>query len=98
MPWSRGRYYFRSKRQGGRVVNKYLGRGTLAQAAAALDTEERARRQAEAAHWRATRHELDDLNAQVAHCYEPIEPLAPAALVAAGYHPHDPRGLNRRRE
>ena len=98
MAWERGRYYVRKIKRNGRVISDYLGGGKRGRTAAARDAKQRARRQAEAARWRATRQELDDLNAQVAHCYELIELLARAALVAAGYHQHDRGEWRRRRE
>ena len=96
MSWLRGSYYVRSVKRHGRVIHEYVGGGKRGRTAAARDAKQRARRQAEAARWRATRQELDDLDGQVAHCCELIELLARAALVAAGYHQHD-RGEWRRR-
>jgi len=51
MAGNRGRYYVRKSNEAGRVVSLYLGSGTPGQAAAAVDAEERAVREAAAAAW-----------------------------------------------
>jgi hypothetical protein len=89
-------YYTRSRRVGGRIRRQYVGRGELAELAAAADASRRAqsRRQAEEqraarARWQAAEQLLRQLDAGV-------ELLAHAALLAAGYRQHA-RGAWRRR-
>jgi hypothetical protein len=95
MPWSaRGKrsFYYTSRRIGGRVVNTYLGRGPLAQMAAAEVERRRRDRAAARARLAAADADLADLADLVAAA----ELLAKAALLAAGYHRHS-RGRWRRR-
>ena len=81
-------YYYRSRREGGRVVRDYYGSGDEARLAAAVDAERRrlrdrdreAKRVERAA--RATAEQL--LNELAAGS----DLLVAAALLAAGYHRH----------
>jgi cob(I)alamin adenosyltransferase len=95
MGWERG-YYYRARKEGGRVVRQYVGKGTLAELAAETDAFERQRREAERAAWRAERAELEALDAPLAELNHLADLLARAALVAAGYRQHN-RGEWRRR-
>jgi hypothetical protein len=88
-------YYTRSRRVGGRIRRQYVGRGELAELAAAADACRRAQRQiqaqeqrAEKARWQAAAQLLLELDAGV-------DLLAQAALLAAGFRQHD-RGEWRR--
>jgi crotonobetainyl-CoA:carnitine CoA-transferase CaiB-like acyl-CoA transferase len=81
-----GRYYTRSRREGGRVVREYVGRDPLAELAA---EEDRIRRELEEAERERQREELERLKALAApvlEVSEAAEVLAHAHLVAAGYH------------
>ena len=83
-----GRYYTRSRREGGRVVREYVGTGPLAELAA---EEDRARRELEEARREREREEMERLEALAApvlEVSEAAEILAHAHLIAAGYHRH----------
>jgi hypothetical protein len=99
MAWERRergeRYYTRSRRAEGRVVREYVGGGALGEFAARTDTEERERREAEAASGRAEVKRLEELAAPVVQLYEVAEALARAHLIATGCHRH--KGEWRRR-
>jgi hypothetical protein len=47
MGWERGRYYTRSRREGGRVVREYVGAGPAAALISQFDAIERVRREGE---------------------------------------------------
>ena len=96
MAYQRNGYYYRSKREGDRVVTEYLGRGDLAEAIAQLDAFDRARRMEEAEAFRAECKDLDAVDAAVEQLCETAELLARGSLLAAGYHQHH-RGTWRRR-
>jgi hypothetical protein len=81
MGWWRGCYY-RSRRVGGRVVNRYLGKGPAALQAASADSAQRQQRQVR----RRRIQELAGLEEPVVALAERAALLASAALVAAGYH------------
>jgi hypothetical protein len=95
MSWAtrgRGRFFYRNRRRGGRVVTEYLGRGPEALlAAAAADVGRKARRAVAAERARLAAADAES-NALVAV----VEALARAALLTAGYHRHA-RGTWRRR-
>ena len=78
------RYYYRKRRQGGRVVSEYVGAGELAETCAQLDALERQLRQAE----RQRLQELRALDAQLNHVCDLIRALTYAALLTTGHHTH----------
>ena len=101
MSWeTRGRgerYYTRSRRENGRVVREYVGRGPVAELAAEHDARCRLERD-EARRHRTERHAADaELDRAVAEADEVGELLARLALVASGYHRHHGGEWRRRR-
>ena len=82
------RYYYRKRRDGGRVVSEYIGSGPGAEAMATLDDyarilerQEREAWKAEVAHQREIDRALDDAGTL-------LRLLTHATLVANGYHSH----------
>lgn len=90
-----GRYYTRSRREGGRVVREYVGTGPHAELIAELDHRERDRRDGERTAWVATLADLRAAEAPVLALHDDVELLVRGALLAAGCHRH--RGEWRRR-
>jgi hypothetical protein len=88
MGWDQGRYYTRSRKVGGRVVREYVGAGILGEAAALLDADRRALREAERQAWHEEKARLQALDGPVLALDELADLLARAALTAAGYHRH----------
>ena len=101
MAWEKrergGRYYYRTRRVGGRVVKEYVGAGALAETAAERDRLERERRADDARRERAERERLAREEAPVAALDAAVTALTRAVLVVAGYHQHE-RGEWRRRK
>ena len=93
--WERG-YYYRARKVRGRVVREYVGKGPVADLAAALDADRRHEREAERAARPERRAELEALDAPLTALNDLADLLARAALVAAGYHQHK-RGEWRKR-
>jgi hypothetical protein len=83
-----GRYYTRSRREGGRVVREYVGRGPLAELAAQEDRERRELEEARREREGEEMERLRALAAPVLEVSEAAEILAHAHFVAAGYHRH----------
>jgi hypothetical protein len=89
MGWERqGRYYYRSRKVGGRVVRQYFGAGRGAELVAQMDALEREEREATRAARRAERAELEALEGALERMCQQAELLARAALVAAGFRQH----------
>jgi hypothetical protein len=81
-----GRYYTRSRREGGRIVREYVGAGIAGELASEADRIERELREAEEARQKAELERLENLAAPVLEVSEAAEVLARAHLVAAGFH------------
>jgi hypothetical protein len=94
----RGRYFTRSRREGGRVIREYVGKGALGESADAADKFRRAatkreleRTRAEAARW----ENADVLLQQIALA---MRLLVTAVLVDAGFHQHKRGEWRRKRD
>ncbi len=100
----RGRYYTRSRREGGRVVREYVGCGEKGELAAALDAERRADRDAERradrdaerAAIRAERERAQALDADLMGLHRAVDLLTRGALMAAGFERHKRQWRKRR--
>jgi hypothetical protein len=90
------RYYYRSKRVGGRVVTQYIGGDRSAELIAKLDDAGRAQARLAYLDERDDRNALDDEERAIAEWCNAVETVARAAIQAAGYHRHH-RGEWRKR-
>lgn len=91
-----GRYYVRSVWVRGRPVTRYIGRGEVADIVARRDAIEREWKRFRRREFEEERVWLQETEEQVIRACDQVEPLASAALVAAGFHKHN-RGVWRRR-
>ena len=89
-------YYYRSEREGGRVVKRYLGGGLHGMLAAELAAEEREERAAQRERERAERERWASLEVPAEELAVLTDALAGVALADAGYRRHA-RGEWRRR-
>lgn len=96
MGWDRRGYYYQARKENGRVVRQYVGRGRIAELAAEWDAIEREEREAERAERRATRATFEALDDAINQFNDLADRLARVALVAAGFHQHK-RGEWRKR-
>ena len=96
MAWDARGFYYRSKREGRRVVRQYLGTGPTAQAAAEVDEAIRTRRLAEREQERAVQAAARALEAKVEAVCGLADLVARAALLLAGFRQHQ-RGVWRRK-
>jgi hypothetical protein len=90
------RYYYRSRKIEGRVVNEYVGGGQAGMLAAREDESRRRTREAEQVALQADRDAFEAAAAAHDAFARSADALMTAALVAAGYHRHD-RGQWRKR-
>ena len=90
------RYYYRKRREGGRVVSEYIGGSDLAEAFVYLDEIEQDQRELEREIDRAERQEQQEIDHQVDEVISLARTLADATLLAAGYHRHKGQWRKRR--
>ncbi len=99
MTWCRdGRYYYRSRREGGRVISEYLGAGAVGAAAARCDEERRAQIAAKFERDRAAHDEARQLEAALHDLARVSDELLVETFAAAGYHRHHRGEWRRRRQ
>ncbi len=99
MAWeTRGgkRYYYRARKEDGRVVKEYVGTGPSAEIAALQDRSVREERATTARARRAEQDRLEAIDSEVTDIDHAIEAVTQVNLLLAGYHRHH-RGAWRRR-
>jgi hypothetical protein len=92
-----GPYYTRTRREGGRFVRQYFGRGELAHLLARLDASDREDRDEAAATERAQRSAVAEAFVLLADLETATDVVARAALVGAGFRQHHHGEWRRRR-
>jgi hypothetical protein len=90
-------YYYRQRREGGRLVSEYIGAGLLAELTAAQVADHREERMRARLRLAQQRREHAEMEEQIEQISELIEEHLAAELVAAGYHRHK-REWRRRRQ
>jgi hypothetical protein len=90
------RYYYRKRRQGGRVVSEYVGSGFLAELAAGMDETDRERKDLQRQAQQQLRAMSEELREQMAQLDDYTQTLTRAALLLAGFHPHKGQWRKRR--
>ena len=98
MAYRRGRYCYKSRREGGRVVTEYLGSGDLAQAIADLDYWERKARKLRQERERAAQDRERAIDRDIDAAGDLLRALAQGVLLASGYHQHKGQWRKRRDE
>lgn len=91
-----GRYYTRSRREGGRVIREYVGCGSKGVLAAAADADHRAEREAERAMIRAEQEQVRALDAEIVSLHRTFDVVTRGALLAAGFERHKRQWRKRR--
>ena len=81
-------YYYRKRREGGRVVSEYVGAGPLVELLAEEYAQDRAYREAEREAERLAREEYEAQDKHVADLVKLARVLTRAVLLDAGYHTH----------
>jgi hypothetical protein len=89
MPWqqrSKGKYYYRSRREGSRVKHDYYGTGPAAEMVASMDATERAERQSQADADAAMRKPFEKADGLLTRLITTSEELLSAVLLAEGFY------------
>ena len=101
MPWARvgsRRYYYRSQRVAGRPVRRYVGTGTVADLAAAVDDLRKLRRVIADRELKAEQTRRHQAETPLGALCRLTDFLTRATFVTAGYHQHDRGAWRRRRD
>ena len=85
-------YYYRAKKQNGRVIKEYLGRGERAKRAAQEDAQKKAARE----HDRTERQAWEAIDEHIAQLHQLTKLLSHSHLINAGFYQHH-RGEWRKR-
>ena len=88
MAYKRGGYWYRSRRNGGRVTTEYLGAGILGEFAAVMDAEEQERRRKEREAIDAERQAQAAIDGPLDTAAAELRGLIGEVLQGAGYHQH----------
>src|SRR5271165_7516822 len=91
------RYYYKSKRVGGRVESRYFGAGESGSLMAQIDEFERLERAAERWAEQEEREESDAEEQAVAEWFDGVQAVADAAMAEAGFHKHRGQWWRKRR-
>jgi hypothetical protein len=90
------RYYYKSRRVGGRIETTYFGTGEPASLMARIDEFEQLERAAERWAEREEREESAAEHKAIADWFDGVQAVADAAMAEAGFHKH--RGQWRRKQ
>jgi hypothetical protein len=99
MAWQRRnerKYYYRSRRENGQVINDYYGTGPLAWTAAKMDAAERDRQKAQAETQAALKRPFEEGDAPVDRLMAAGKELIGAVLLSEGFYRHDRGPWSRR--
>ena len=88
MAYRRGSYYYRSRREDGRIVTDYLGHGAVGQLAAEFDRLEQAERRKERRMCHQQMEFDSQLDKNVQLTTDAIRALTDAVLLCNGCHTH----------
>lgn len=84
----RGRYWYRTRREGGRVVADYLGAGVVGWLFARFDDDDAAERQRRADAERANRKRHAEIDKAIAEHGRLVRAVTAGVLLTNGYHTH----------
>ena len=82
------RYFYRSRREGGKVVSEYFGQGDSGRLMAEILRFETIERMARRREEKDEREEAAEEDRGIAEWFERVEAVATGAMLAAGFHKH----------
>jgi hypothetical protein len=89
-------YYYRKRREGGKVISEYQGGGELVHIYQHIEARERAKKEAERARAKAERRTMAEIDKQIDDFSKMVDTLMQAELIAKGYHQHKRQWRRRR--
>jgi hypothetical protein len=84
----KGRYWYKSRREGQRVVSEYIGCGDTGQLCAQFENQQAQERARERSEWRAFVTQEHELDGQLDAVAAQLRGLVETALTVSGYHKH----------
>jgi hypothetical protein len=85
--WKNG-FYYRSRRQGNKVVSEYVGGGYVGLLMEQLDQDERYKAEIKRNAWQTAQAEQAAIDAQIDAVGAAVAALVDAQLLSNGYHKH----------
>ena len=82
------RYYYRKRREGGRVVSEYVGTGDIADLLFLIDRDEYLQRRWNRAKWKMQKDEVEKFDKDQRSLALLTRHILRACLLVKGYHPH----------
>ncbi len=83
-----GNYYYRSRREGDKVISEYVGTGYMAMLEAALDKMQQQQHYAERQAWQAVVDEQEAIDAELDNVSAAVADLVDAVLLVTGHRQH----------
>lgn len=90
-------YYYEKRREGRRVVSRYIGGGELALIATEINTQDRQERKRQRQEQRKTQNEQNEIDQELARTETVLATIVRAVLRSAGFHQHKGQWRKRRR-
>ena len=89
-------YYYRKRREGGKVISEYQGGGELVHILQHIEARERAEKEAERARVKAERMSMAEIDKQIDDFSRMVDTLMEAELISMGFHQHKRQWRRRR--
>jgi len=92
------RYYYRKKREGGRVISQYMGAGEIADLCSVIDRDEYLQRRWNQAKWKMQKDEAEKFDKDQKKLSQLTRQILRACLLVQGYHPYKGQWRKKRYE
>lgn len=93
-----GRYYYRKRRTGNRVVSEYVGKGELAECFASLDRYDRIEKEIERLRQIEFRARFEQIDDEIDSAFELSKSLVDALFLINGYRTHKGQWRKKRKQ
>ena len=92
------RYYYRKKREGGRVVSQYMGAGEMTNLFFIFDRDDYLEKRWNQAQWKMLKDETEKFDKDQKKLFQLTRQVLRACLLVKGYHPHKGQWRKKRHE